>query len=313
MKNIIFDGMSHIQDLRYGENPHQKASWYGHKNSGLSDARLLQGKELSYNNLIDLEAAILTVKEFECTACVVIKHTNPCGVAFGKTVFEATKTALDCDRTSAFGGIIASNVAIDKPTAIELSKDFYECIVAPAFDSDALAVFKTKKNLRILELDIKNITFSDVNVRSILGGILVQEKDNQTTDPSEWKVVTKAKPTVEQFTDLIFAWNVCKHVHSNAIVLVENMKTVGIGAGQTNRIGSAEIAFANLNGKSSGNSTVLASDGFFPFDDIVNSAHSNSIKALIQPGGSLKDQESIDTCDRLGMSMIFTNKRHFLH
>lgn len=303
----IFEGLEFIQELRYGENPHQKAQWYGIKGQGLTNACLLQGKPLSYNNLIDLEAAIATVQEFPQTrATVVVKHTNPCGVAIGS---DSITRALDCDRTSAFGGIIAHNNIISEDQAKELVKDFYECIVAVGFTESAKQIFATKKNLRILELDVKGIKTNQYQFRSILGGMLIQEMDNNIVDPGGWQVVTDKKPTEQEINDLQFAWKVCRHVHSNAIVLAQHEQVTGIGAGQMNRVGSASIAFAMNKNRQS----VLASDGFFPFNDTVISAKGNGITALIQPGGSMKDQDSIDACNELNMSMIFTNTRHFLH
>ena len=302
----LLDGLKFIQDLRYGENPHQKASWYGFSEQGLTNAKLLQGKELSYNNLIDLEAAILTVQEFKNeNAAVVIKHTNPCGVAIGSDVINK---ALDCDRISSFGGIIAYNKIINHTQAKDLIENFYECIVAKGFTQEALEIFSKKSNLRLLEVDVDNMQVSEWNVRSVLGGILLQEKDNNIINYDDWHTVTKLEPTNKEFEDLIFSWKVCKHVHSNAIVLARDGKITGIGAGQMNRIGSAKIAFENNNEHS-----VLASDGFFPFDDIVRLAKDYGINSIIQPGGSVKDEDSIVACDELKISMIFTNTRHFLH
>jgi phosphoribosylaminoimidazolecarboxamide formyltransferase/IMP cyclohydrolase len=306
----MLTGLEFRQSLRYGENPHQAASWCVYPNEGLSTANQLQGKELSYNNLIDLEAAVSTVQEFKDEpACVVIKHTNPCGVAVATDVYSALVRALDGDRTSAFGGIVALNQTVNVECAKELTGAFYECIVAPAFDDKAKEVFSTKKNLRLLELDINNMKVNPYNVRSILGGILVQEKDDKAVDIEEWNCCTERKPTAVEMADLIFSWKVCRHVRSNAILIARDGRTLGVGAGQMNRVGSANIALnsADVSG------AALASDGFFPFGDTVRLAHEYGIEAVIQPGGSIKDQESIDACNELNMTMVLTGTRHFLH
>ena len=307
----LLTGLQFKQSLRYGENPHQNATWCIFEDEGISNANQLQGKELSYNNLIDLEAAIATVQEFSGEpAVVVIKHTNPCGVAIGNDIYNALIRALDCDRTSAFGGIIALNQTVTVECAKELTGAFYECIVAPAFDDEAKEIFSTKKNLRILELDIEDMKVNPYNVRSILGGVLVQEKDNKPVDPSEWKVVTERIPTTQEMIDLTFAWKVCRHVRSNAILIAREGRVLGVGAGQMNRIGSCQIA---LSAAQYTEGAALASDGFFPFCDTVRLAADHGIKAIIQPGGSIKDKDSIDACNELGMTMITTGTRHFLH
>ena len=309
----LIDGIEVKQSLRYGENPHQKAVWYSFPDEGLSTAFQLQGKELSYNNLIDLDAAVSTVQEFAGQpGCVVIKHTNPCGAAIGDSQYDALKRALDADRVSCFGGIIALNGTVDSECAGEIVKSFYECIVAPYFDEEARSILSAKKNLRLLELDVNGIKVSEYNVRSILGGIVAQERDNEpvTTFTSNWKFVTEREPTMQEVVDLTFAWKVVRHVRSNAILIAKNGATIGVGAGQMNRVGSAEIALTATD-ETAG--AVLASDGFFPFSDTVRLANDYGIKAVIQPGGSIKDQESIDACNELGMTMVFTGKRHFLH
>ena len=307
----LLTGLEFKQSLRYGENPHQGATWCIFPDEGLSNAIQLQGKDLSYNNLIDLEAAIATVQEFtDEPAAVVIKHTNPCGVAIGETIDAALTRALDSDRVSCFGGIIALNREVNAACATEITGAFYECIVAPKFDDEAKEILSSKKNLRLLELDLANMKLNPYNVRSILGGVLVQEKDNDQVNIEEWKVVTEREPLAQELIDLTFAWKVCRHVRSNAILVARNGATLGVGAGQMNRVGSARIAL-NAYDKVSG--AALASDGFFPFGDTVRLAYDFGIKAVIQPGGSIKDQESIDACNELGMTMIFTGKRHFLH
>ena len=251
------------------------------------------------------------MKEFpDEPAAVVIKHTNPCGVAIGKTIESALTRALDSDRVSAFGGIIALNREVNTECANELIGAFYECIVAPSFSDEAKEILAAKKNLRLLELDIDNMQLKPYNVRSILGGVLVQEKDNEPVNTDDWKVVSERQPTDQERIDLTFAWKVCRHVRSNAILVASDGATLGVGAGQMNRVGSAKIALTSYTQVSG---AALASDGFFPFGDTVRLAYDYGIKALIQPGGSIKDQESIDACNELNMTMILTGKRHFLH
>ncbi len=310
------------QELRYGENPHQKASWYGDPEKGWSGANQLQGKELSTNNLLDLEAALSTLREFgyENTiksdsyqkAAVVIKHCNPCGVAIGDSPYLALKKALDGDRVSAFGGIIAINCPVDEAAAKELENIFIECVVAPYFDNNAKEILSKKKNLRLLELKAESIKKADKNhIRSVLGGLLIQDLDEPNPDQKEWKTVTKLIPTEKEMNDLSFAWKIVKHIRSNAIAVASDKQSLGIGAGQMNRIGSARIALEAAGTKSKG--AVLASDGFFPFDDTVRMAADYGISSIIQPGGSIRDKDSINACDELGIKMVVTGKRHFLH
>ena len=306
----LLTGLQFKQSLRYGENPHQQASWCIFPDEGISNAKQLQGKELSYNNLIDLEAAISTVQEFQECAAVVIKHTNPCGVGIGEVPFEALSRALDADRISAFGGIIALNREVDDVCANELVQSFYECIVAPSFSGPAQKILSAKKNLRLLELDLDNMKVNPYNIRTIMGGILIQERDNQPVIMDNWKTVTERQPTTQEVIDLTFAWKVCRHVRSNAIVVARHGRTLGIGAGQMNRVGSSRIA---LEAKDDVSGAALASDGFFPFDDTVKKAATYGIRAIIQPGGSIKDKDSIDACNELGLTMILTGTRHFLH
>ena len=311
-----------IKTLRYGENPHQKAFWYGLSNIGWNSAEQLQGKDLSYNNLLDLESALSTVLEFGYTekdeltnnifASVILKHNNPCGASISNSASKAFLNALECDSVSAFGGIVAFNSNVDSETAIHLKDIFLECIVAPSFDEEALEILKVKKNLRILkfskdQLPKKNPT----STKSIMGGLLVQDNDNSEEKTENWISVTKKNPSNRMNLDLNFAWKICKHVKSNAIVIAKDQKTIGIGAGQMNRVGAAKIALTAA--KESCSEAVLASDGFFPFADTVELANQYGIKAIIQPGGSLRDQESIDMCNSKGISMVFTQKRHFLH
>ncbi len=310
------------QELRYGENPHQKASWYGDTEKGWSEANQLQGKELSTNNLLDLEAALSTLREFGYEnlinsgsyqkAAVVIKHTNPCGVAIGDSPSLALKRALDGDRVSAFGGIIAINCPVDEAAAKELEDIFIECLVAPYFDNNAKEILSKKKNLRLLELKAESIKKADKHhIRSILGGLLIQDLDEPNTNQKEWKNVTKLTPTERELKDLSFAWKIVKHIRSNAIAVASNEQSLGIGAGQMNRVGSAKLALESAGSKAKG--AVLASDGFFPFDDTVKMAADYGISSIIQPGGSIRDKDSINACDELGIKMVITGKRHFLH
>ncbi len=308
-----------IQTLRYGENPHQKANWYGAYDKGWKQAKQLQGKELSYNNLLDLESALSTALEFNqkkyelnLQTAIILKHNNPCGAAISSTMEDAFNKALKCDPISAFGGIVALNDIVDVNTAQQLSKIFLECVVAQSFSKGALDILKTKKNLRLLELNFNDINYQNqTSYKSILGGLLIQEIDHIEDKSNEWNVVTDRKPTEDEFKDLEFSWKICKHVKSNAIVIAKALQTIGIGAGQMNRVGAAKIALESAKKYSEG--AVLASDGFFPFADSVEIANKFGIKSIIQPGGSLRDQESVDMCNKLDISMIFTNKRHFLH
>ncbi len=311
-----------IKTLRYGENPHQKAFWYGLSNIGWNSAEQLQGKDLSYNNLLDLESALSTVLEFGYTekeelttdmfASVILKHNNPCGASLSSSASKAFLNALECDSVSAFGGIVAFNSNVDSKTAIHLKDIFLECVVAPSFDEEALEILKVKKNLRILKFSKDKLPKKNQNsTKSIMGGLLVQDNDDSEEKTENWISVTNKNPSHQINLDLNFAWKICKHVKSNAIVIAKDQKTIGIGAGQMNRVGAAKIAL-----KAAGNlsfDAVLASDGFFPFADTVELANEYGIKAIIQPGGSLRDQESIDMCNSKGISMVFTQKRHFLH
>ena len=302
-----------LQPLRYGENPHQPAAWYqtGATKTGFSDATILQGKELSYNNLVDLEAARRLIAEFPDTpAAAILKHTNPCGAALGTTLAEAYLKAFQADSKSAFGGIVALNQPIDAATAIELSKTFLECVVAPAIQPEAQEILASKSKLRVLILPDLN-TGPQQTVKVIAGGLLVQAADNLLATPEQWQVVTEKQPTPQQLAELGFAWKVCKHVKSNAIVVTHNCTTLGVGAGQMNRVGSVKIALEQAGEKSQG--ATLASDGFFPFDDSVKTAAAAGIVSIVQPGGSLRDKDSIKAANELGLVMVFTGIRHFLH
>jgi phosphoribosylaminoimidazolecarboxamide formyltransferase/IMP cyclohydrolase len=300
-----------LQTLRYGENPHQQAAWYDNSGAGWSGAVKLQGKELSYNNLVDLEAARQLISEFrDRPAAVIIKHTNPCGVALADTLAEAYRKAYQADTVSAFGGIVALNQPIDLATAEELSKIFLECIVAPACEPEALDTLSKKTNLRILTLADLH-TDSPVQIKAIAGGFLVQQSDIQITTPQDWQIVTQKQPTPEQLQELWFGWRVVKHVKSNAIVVSNNQATLGVGAGQMNRVGSVKIALDQAGEQAVG--AYLASDAFFPFPDSVEIAAEAGIVAIVQPGGSVRDADSIKAANDLGLIMAFTHMRHFSH
>ncbi len=300
--------------LRYGENPHQPATWYqvGATQKGWSAAQQLQGKELSFNNLLDLEAARSIVAEFgdDQPCAVIIKHNNPCGVAIAPTISEAYQKAFEADSTSAFGGIVALNRPIDEETAQLLNKTFLECVVAPACVPSVAAILSKKQNLRVLVLsDLKH--GSHETVKTIAGGMRVQRSDDEIVQPETWKVVTQKQPTTEQLQELVFAWKISRHVKSNAIAITKDLTTIGIGAGQMNRVGSVKIALEQAGEKVRG--AFLASDGFFPFDDSVRTAAAAGIIAIVQPGGSMRDADSIKAADELGMIMVLTGVRHFLH
>jgi phosphoribosylaminoimidazolecarboxamide formyltransferase/IMP cyclohydrolase len=296
-------------DLRYGENPHQKAAMYSDGSSvGVANARQIQGKELSYNNIVDLQAAWDLAQEFDEPVCAIIKHTNPCGTATGKTLAEAYKRALECDPVSAFGGVIGVNRPIDAEAAEEMHKLFLEVIAAPAFDEAAKAKFATKKNLRLVEI---KSALQKWTLKNISGGILLQDADFRPLQDADLKVVTQRAPTPEETRALLFAWKVCKHVKSNAIVYAREGQTVGVGAGQMSRVDSAKIGAMKAQLPLSG--TVAASDAFFPFPDGVEEIARAGATAIIQPGGSQRDPEVIAAADRLGLAMLFTGVRHFRH
>jgi phosphoribosylaminoimidazolecarboxamide formyltransferase / IMP cyclohydrolase len=296
-------------DLRYGENPHQKAAIYSDgSGAGVANAHQLQGKELSFNNIVDLQAAWDLAQEFDEPVCAIIKHTNPCGTATGKTVAEAYKRALECDPVSAFGGVIGVNRPIDGDAAEEMHKLFLEVIAAPAFDEAAKEKFASKKNLRLVEVIAADQKWVFKNVS---GGLLVQDADIRPLQEADLKVVTKRAPTPEETRALLFAWKVCKHVKSNAIVYARDGQTVGVGAGQMSRVDSAKIGAMKAQLPLPG--TVAASDAFFPFPDGVEEIAKAGATAIIQPGGSQRDPEVIAAADRLGLAMLFTGVRHFRH
>ncbi len=303
------------QSLRYGENPHQKAAFYAGKKQGYSIAwgEQLQGKELSYNNIQDADAAITILKEFKDCAVVAVKHKNPCGVGIGNHLNEAWKRCYEADSVSIFGGIVATNCEVDAATAEEMQKVFLEIVLAPSYTPEALEVFASKKNLRVLTIDTDTKSADQKIFMSVCGGLLEQSVDNFEVENYDYKVVTEVKPSAEQINNMLFAMKVCKHVKSNAITLVKDLKTVGVGGGQTNRVGAAKIALEQAKAAGHTSDIILASDAFFPFDDVVRLANEYGVKAIIQPGGSMRDQDSINACNELGIAMIFTGIRHFKH
>lgn len=303
-----------VQDLRYGENSHQKGIYYKEIqpfSGALVNAKQLHGKELSFNNINDAQGALGCLKEFTEPAVVAVKHANPCGVAIGETLVEAYKKAYECDPTSIFGGIIACNREVDEATVAEISKIFVEIVIAPGFSQAAMDILTQKKNVRLLELPdiIGQPDKHAIDIKKVGGGLLVQDVDNVLFD--ELKVVTKKAPTDQEMKDLEIAMKVVKHTRSNAIVFVKDGMTIGIGPGQTNRIWAVQNAIRQSNFDMNG--CVMASDAFFPFDDCVTAAGEAGVSAIIQPGGSIRDQESIDKADELGISMIFSGYRHFKH
>jgi len=311
----IFMDFEKIADLRYGENPHQQAAFYkwgSQPAHGLAAARQLQGKELSYNNIVDLEAALNLVCEFEQPACSIIKHTNPCGTAIGVSTRDAYLKAYEADTLSAFGSIIGVNRVVDQETATEMAKLFVEAIIAPGYDTGAIEVFGAKKNLRLIATSGKDKgeEWARVEIKRVTGGILLQSPDEILLGP-EVQVVTKRQPTDQERVDLEFAWRVVKHVKSNAIVLAKDGCTVGVGAGQMSRVEPVKISIQKANSKARG--SVLASDAFFPFRDGIDEAARGGIVAIIQPGGSVRDSETIDAANGHGIAMIFTGLRHFKH
>ena len=304
-----------VQSLRYGENPHQKASFYKDKNIdviGISNARQLHGKELSFNNIIDLDAALEIVKEFKEPAASVIKHTNPCGAASAKTLADAYNDALDCDRISAFGSIVGLNREVDLKTAEAIiNAGFTECIIAPSYEKKALDVLMDKKNLRLIETgELKGIE-KDYDLKKVVGGLLIPDRDIFSVEEKDLKVATNKKPTQEEIKSLLFGWKIVKHVRSNAIVLSQGTKAVGVGAGQMSRVDSMVIAIMKSDGRCKG--ATCASDAFFPKEDAIEAAKKAGITSIIQPGGSIRDEHVIKACDDAGISMVLTGVRHFKH
>ena len=305
-----------VQELRYGENPHQKASYYREiqpEAGSLVNAKQLHGKELSFNNINDTNGALAALKEFTEPAVVAVKHANPCGVGTGDDLFTAYKRAYDCDPTSIFGGIVAANRPVDKATAEEINKIFIEIVIAPDFTPEAMEILTQKKNIRLLQLsDIgKQPKAGQIDMKKVSGGLLIQNTDDLLFDEAELKVVTEKQPTDKELSDMKLAMKVVKHIKSNGIVIAKDQATIGIGPGQVNRIWAVENAIRQANTSIKG--AVLASDAFFPFDDCVTAAAEAGVTAIIQPGGSMRDQESIDKANELGIAMVFCGVRHFKH
>jgi len=313
------------QSLRYGENPHQQAAFYRQALCSLQDeaeasvtsAKQLHGKELSFNNIVDIHAALEPVKDFDEPAACIIKHTNPCGMAIGKDITEAYIKAYEADPVSAFGGIVGLNRPCTKAIAEKMKDIFLECVIAPGFDKDALEILQNKKNIRLMETGPitkpapEKQSWQNMDLKRVLGGLLLQERDLGNVSEANLKIVTERKPTADEMRDLLFAWQVCKHVKSNAILLAKAGVTVGVGPGQTNRVGAAEIAIRMGGEKTKG--AVLASDAFFPFRDGIDVAAQAGVVAVIQPGGSVKDEEVIAAANEHKMAMVFTGMRHFKH
>ena len=308
-----------VQEMRYGENPHQKAALYkeiGKCEGSLTTAKQLNGKELSFNNINDTNGALELLKEFEEPTVVACKHGNPCGVGSSSNIYEAWQKAFEADKTSIFGGIVVVNEEVNVEMAKEMKEIFLEVIVAPSFEAEALAILKKKKNVRILELPTIRIKQKEsaYDIKKINGGAIVQTIDSKLLD--EYEVVTQTKPTPEQMEDLLFTWKIVKYVKSNGIAIGKAKQSIGIGPGQVNRIWATKQAIEHgeeLIEKGITQGAVLASDAFFPFSDCVEEAHKAGIQAIIQPGGSIKDQASIDKCNEYGIAMVFTKMRHFRH
>lgn len=304
-----------VQDLRYGENPHQSAAFYQKtsKSKGmLTNAIQLHGKELSYNNISDTNGGLETLKEFSKPTIVAVKHGTACGVGSSDTIYDAYMKAYNADPIAIFGGIVLSNRAIDKKTAEEMGKIFLEVIIAPSYEKEALEVLMSKKNVRVLQLEaILNVSDSEFVAKTVLGGLLIQDADLSLYEKEDLEIVTNTTPSEILMSDLKFAWKMVKHTKSNGIVLAKDMQSIGIGSGQVSRIGALDIAIRQAGEKAKGG--VMASDAFFPFADCVEEAGKAGIVAIIQPGGSIKDQDSIDKANELGIAMVFTKQRHFKH
>lgn len=313
----LFLEFDRVQSLRYGENPHQQAAFYRQGDKpvpwSLAWAKQLHGKELSYNNIQDANAALAIVREFDEPCCVGLKHMNPCGAAIGKDVADVWRKAYEADPVSIFGGIVAVNRPLTREAAEAMKPVFLEIIMAPAFEEGALEVLTTKKNLRLIEVPMEKTADRPMQYVSVKGGLLVQQLDVDTRLPEASMCVTKAQPTPAELADMSFGCRIVKHVKSNAIVAVKDGVTLGVGAGQMNRIGSVRIALEEARAKGVTDGLVLASDGFFPFDDCVTAAAEYGVRAIVQPGGSVRDNDSVVKADELGISMIFTGERHFKH
>lgn len=312
----LFLAFDQVQSLRYGENPHQQAMFYRSEVEvpySVAYAKQLGGKELSYNNIQDANAALQIVREFDEPFAVGLKHMNPCGAATGKDITEAWTKAYEADKVSIYGGIVAVNRPLDGETAKLMKPIFLEIVMAPDFTPEALEVFASKKNLRLLKVKMEKSDIKQKQYVGVTGGLLVQDSDLECKEITEEMTVTERKPTAEELADMNFGWRVVKHVKSNAIVVVKNGATVGVGAGQMNRVGSAEIALEEAKAAGHTEGLVLASDGFLPFDDTVEFASKYGVTAIVQPGGSIRDEDSVKKANEKGMTMLFTGMRHFKH
>ncbi|MBD5329379.1 MAG: bifunctional phosphoribosylaminoimidazolecarboxamide formyltransferase/IMP cyclohydrolase [Bacteroides sp.] len=312
----LFLQFDEVQSLRYGENPHQKAMFYRAEEEvpfSVAFAKQLGGKELSYNNIQDANAALQLVREFDAPFCLGLKHMNPCGAAIGSTIKEAWEKTYEADKVSIYGGIVAMNRPLDAETAKLLKPIFLEIVMAPKFEAEALEVLASKKNLRLLEVNMEKSDKKQKQYVGVTGGLLVQDADLECKEITEDMCVTEVKPTAEQLVDLNFGWKVVKHVKSNAIVVVKNGATAGVGAGQMNRVGSAQIALEEAKAAGLTEGLVLASDGFLPFDDTVELASKYGVTAIVQPGGSIRDEDAIKKANEKGITMLFTGMRHFKH
>jgi len=304
-----------IMDLRYGENPHQRAAYYRDEyapSHSLVYAQQLHGKELSYNNILDLDSAWLIAREFSPPAAIVIKHTNPCGSALADDIAAAYEKAYACDPVSAFGSIVALNRPVDEAVAKKIAETFVEAVIAPVFLEEALQILTKKKDIRLMEMGEEKGKYFGKDIRRVDGGVLIQDKDLSIEERSDMKVVTKKAPSDKEWADLLFGWRIAKHVKSNAIVLAKDLQGIGIGAGQMSRVDSSELAVKKA-GAENCKGAVLASDAFFPFPDALEAAAKVGIKAFIEPGGSIRDDEVIATADKYGVALVFTGKRHFKH
>jgi phosphoribosylaminoimidazolecarboxamide formyltransferase / IMP cyclohydrolase len=312
---LMVRAFERVLELPYGENPHQRAAYYsqiGARTHVLSMVSQLGGKELSFNNLLDLDSARLLLLEFQIPACVIVKHNNPCGVAVGSTAFEAYQKAFACDPMSAFGGVVCLNKRVDKQLAEVLIDQFIEVLFARGYDDDALAVLSTKPNMRILDdRERRNANLFEPALRQVVGGLLVQDRDADLEERTDMQVVTERRPTEPEWQELAFAWRICKHVRSNAIVLTKNTQTIGIGAGQMSRVDAVRLAIEKSQSDLSG--AVLASDAYFPFPDGPQLALDAGVTAIIQPGGSVRDPQVVEAVDAAGAAMVFTSRRHFRH
>jgi phosphoribosylaminoimidazolecarboxamide formyltransferase/IMP cyclohydrolase len=312
---LIVRAFEKVLDLPYGENPHQRSAYYaqvGSRTHVLSMVSQVGGKELSFNNVLDLDAARLQIGEFQIPACVIIKHNNPCGVAVGATALEAYERAFACDPMSAYGGVICLNRRVDRQLAEALVGQFIEVLFAPGYDEDALEVLATKPKMRVLDdRERRAANLIDPSLRQVVGGMLVQDRDSDVEERGEWQVVSERRPAEAEWQELSFAWKVCKHVRSNAIVLSRDLATVGIGAGQMSRVDSVKLALEKAQTDLTGGA--MASDAYFPFADGPQLAIDAGITAIIQPGGSMRDPDVVAAIDAAGVAMVFTSRRHFRH